>query len=785
MKLRRILAAVLGLAIWQAPIAPAIAAVASTYAPPVYIGNGSTTTFPFSFQFFTPAELTVQVFDTNANLLLSPQPALNGAGTYDYTVTGTQDPNTREYLSGATVTFNNAPLANHRVTIFRNIPSLQPSVFAIAGSMPPKTIEADHDRAALILQQIQNNLQNYFLQIPNSDAIGTTVMLPPATTRAGQLLCFDTNGNASLCTLPSIGSVPNVPLAIGTNGIAQLPTSGLLAAIRTGTNGAPVLTYEPLTGTCAANGLANDGASCINTISGGNSWKADFPHDIDSRWFNPDTTGATDTTAAINAMLALGSNHKFTFAPGTYLIGSLSATPYPMVTGQVGFHLFCTSGSPCQNIEIAGEGAIITTSNAVNNSNWVGFDYIQHFNIHGFTFAANPNGLPAASHPSALFGFHMTDGRFANMALTGNWGGSTRQPVFFAGNILTDVIFDGINMPTISECYDVAFLQTVTLTRNYAIGAGDNGTGSSEDTCFSVVYDVAITADYPAAFPPSSKTNHVNIDASNDISNFAQGTIIGAGGEYSIAANFHGNLGLSNTGVGIYLLTNASACCLSSGDPVHDITIAGAELNNNPGGLNINATSNIASIANVAITGNIVVGGNIGGIQISGANYFGLTITGNYITVGQNSGFGISFDTMNAATITGNQVQIVGTPTGTAGLVLAGESNPGTITGNLFQGVGTGILFNSASAFKDAIANNTYVGVTVSNIGFHTGATALTDQAQPFANTTPCATAIVGRQQYINDSTTTAWGANITTGGGGAGVQALCDDTFNYTVMGK
>lgn len=42
--------------------------------------------------------------------------------------------------------------------------------------------------------------------------------------------------------------------------------------------GAPPLYYKPLTGTCTANSLVNDGGSCVNTTSGdGNSWQAVFP----------------------------------------------------------------------------------------------------------------------------------------------------------------------------------------------------------------------------------------------------------------------------------------------------------------------------------------------------------------------------------------------------------------------------------------------------------------------------------------------------------------------------
>ncbi len=49
--------------------------VSATYAPPQYQGNGATTSFAFPFQFFAPSDLVVNLFDTGANVNVTPQPA--------------------------------------------------------------------------------------------------------------------------------------------------------------------------------------------------------------------------------------------------------------------------------------------------------------------------------------------------------------------------------------------------------------------------------------------------------------------------------------------------------------------------------------------------------------------------------------------------------------------------------------------------------------------------------------------------------------------------------------
>jgi hypothetical protein len=188
-----------------------------------------------------------------------------------------------------------------------------------------------------------------------------------------------------------------------------------------------------------------------------------------------DPVGTVDSAPAVNACLALGSNHRFIFRPGTYLIKSLVKSPYPTVTGQQGFTLYGTAATPYNNITIEGYGATITTDNLHNNSNWFGLDYVNHLTIKGFTFAANPTGLSAGSEPSAFFLAHVTDARLEDISLTGNWGGSTRNPAFVAGNWLTDVVFDRINLPKMSLCFDLAFLRRVTFRDVKAVGANDSG----------------------------------------------------------------------------------------------------------------------------------------------------------------------------------------------------------------------------------------------------------------------------------------------------------------------
>lgn len=125
--------------------------VASVATQQTTTGNGVTTAFAWPFQFFAAADLTVALYDTVNQV--SVVTTLNGGGSYGYTVTGTQDSVTGEYLSG-TVTFNAAPPASYTVTIGRAVPQTQPLYLAPNGPVPLTSIMAALDRTAMQVQDI-------------------------------------------------------------------------------------------------------------------------------------------------------------------------------------------------------------------------------------------------------------------------------------------------------------------------------------------------------------------------------------------------------------------------------------------------------------------------------------------------------------------------------------------------------------------------------------------------------------------------------------------------------
>jgi hypothetical protein len=174
-----------------------------------YTGNGTTTAFAFPYIFFAPSDLVVTLNVTATSVPVVPAPVLNGAATYDYTITG--DGTGGEYASGATVTFNTAPLAAHTVLLVRSVPATQTVTLIDNTKFPADTINSEFDKLTILAQQ-SAFLTSTSLQIPSYE-VGFGVTAAPAASRANKLLLWDATGNLSSIDPTTLigGAVPAGP----------------------------------------------------------------------------------------------------------------------------------------------------------------------------------------------------------------------------------------------------------------------------------------------------------------------------------------------------------------------------------------------------------------------------------------------------------------------------------------------------------------------------------------------------------------------------------------------
>ena len=142
-------------------------------------GNGVTTSFSYPYVFFATSDLLVTLFDTTTNAAVTPAPVLGGSATYDYTVSGTFDSATGEYLSGANVVFLTAPPANYRVTIEGVIPQTQSVTLIDNAKFPAATVNGALDRLTRLVQRTAQ-LIGQAVSFPSSDPTTLTNVLPAA-----------------------------------------------------------------------------------------------------------------------------------------------------------------------------------------------------------------------------------------------------------------------------------------------------------------------------------------------------------------------------------------------------------------------------------------------------------------------------------------------------------------------------------------------------------------------------------------------------------------------------
>lgn len=109
-----------------------------------FIGNGSTTAFPFSFKVFATSDLVV----TRANT--SAVETVLTVGT-DYTVSLNANQNTNP---GGTVTLTSALASNFKLVLTSAVPNLQPVDITNNGGFYPKVINDALDRVTILAQQI-------------------------------------------------------------------------------------------------------------------------------------------------------------------------------------------------------------------------------------------------------------------------------------------------------------------------------------------------------------------------------------------------------------------------------------------------------------------------------------------------------------------------------------------------------------------------------------------------------------------------------------------------------
>lgn len=298
----------------------------------IWLGNGATSVFTYSFPIPAAADVVLTYTDASGNQTV--------LGPSQYTITGLGT------AGGGTVTYpisGPAIAPGTSLTLQRVVPYLQATSLANQGGMWPSAVEGADDYLTYQTQQLAEQVGRAIVGAPG-DASNVSYALPAAAARAGQFLGFDSQGDV-IAAQPSSGA----PISAAMQPVVDAATTALalvalgaavpiatVAALRANTTvssafvcllgyasvgdgGEGVFLYN-----AADASSADDGGTIIVDASGRRWHRTGVSAGANVRWFGAVGDGTTDDTAAIQAAINAAQARGFAvFIPvGTFLVSA-------------------------------------------------------------------------------------------------------------------------------------------------------------------------------------------------------------------------------------------------------------------------------------------------------------------------------------------------------------------------------------------------------------------------------------------------------------------------------
>lgn len=160
--------------------------ISSTTVRNSYSGDGSTTTFSYTFKIFQDSDIQVIIRSANGT-------ETTKTITTHYTVTGAGN------SGGGSVIFTsgNIPTSTQTVVLRRNIPQTQAIDYIANDPFPAESHEEGLDRATMAIQQLQEEVTRS-IKLSKTNTMTSTEFTVGASDRANKILAFDTNGELAV-----------------------------------------------------------------------------------------------------------------------------------------------------------------------------------------------------------------------------------------------------------------------------------------------------------------------------------------------------------------------------------------------------------------------------------------------------------------------------------------------------------------------------------------------------------------------------------------------------------
>ncbi len=147
----------------------------------VYVGNGATVLFAYTFRIFADSDLEITIQDTSVD----PQTEITLVLNTDYTVTGADSPTGGDVTLLLTGQLSAAPSATDNITIRRNLPIIQPTDYVENDPFPANSHEKELDRGRMIDQQIQEEVDRSLKLSVNITGVDVSLPTPEADAPIG------------------------------------------------------------------------------------------------------------------------------------------------------------------------------------------------------------------------------------------------------------------------------------------------------------------------------------------------------------------------------------------------------------------------------------------------------------------------------------------------------------------------------------------------------------------------------------------------------------------------
>ena len=148
-----------------------------------YSGNGSTTSFAYTFPINSTSEISVIERSATGTETVKSE----GSGSTNYSIVDNG-------ASGGTVTMVTAPASGTTLVLLRNTALTQETDYVANDPFPAETHEDALDKALMQAQELQEELDRSF-KVSKTNTISSAEFTESATDRASKTLGFDSDGN--------------------------------------------------------------------------------------------------------------------------------------------------------------------------------------------------------------------------------------------------------------------------------------------------------------------------------------------------------------------------------------------------------------------------------------------------------------------------------------------------------------------------------------------------------------------------------------------------------------